>query len=292
MDNSEYKKRIYKILGKNEFFVKKKFSQNFLLDENIISNIIKSAKIDKNTSVIEVGPGLGALTKDLLKSAKEVMAYEIDEDLIPILKDLFSDYENLNIIHKDILKVDIDRDIEAAFNKPSRIVLVSNLPYHITTPIIMKILEESALIESMVLMMQYEVAKRITSQPNTKDYNALSIIIQHQSDSKYLFKVPKTVFNPQPKVDSAVIKIDRYHDLIGKNQDFNGFYKFLHAAFKQRRKTFVNNIFSSYISVDKESFMNLLDKHHIDRQIRAEALSLKEFIELYDDFINIFDEVE
>ena len=154
----------------------------------------------------------------------------------------------------------------------------------------MKILEESKRIDSMVLMMQYEVAKRITSTPNTKDYNALSIIIQHQTIAKYLFKVPKTVFNPRPNVDSAVIKLTINKLLKNDGENYKQFYRFLHNSFSQRRKTLVNNITSTYKCIDKNIFIELLKKHHIDERIRAEALELKDFVELYDDFKNICNE--
>ncbi|MCF7923951.1 MAG: 16S rRNA (adenine(1518)-N(6)/adenine(1519)-N(6))-dimethyltransferase RsmA, partial [Candidatus Izimaplasma sp.] len=196
-------------VNKNKFFVKKKYSQNFLLDENIIRKIIQSAKIDKNTSVIEIGPGFGALTKYIVKQAKKVLLYEIDKELIPHLNNLFQNEENIEIINKDFLKVeDIDKDIENYFGDINDVVIISNLPYHITTPIIMKILEESKKTNRLIIMMQLEVAKRLTSKPNSKDYNALSVIIQDQTKASYLFKVPKTVFQPKPKVDSAIIELE------------------------------------------------------------------------------------
>jgi len=196
------------IVNQNGFSIKKKFSQNFLLDENIIKKIIDNSMIDNNTGVIEIGPGLGALTKELVKRAKKLIIYEIDEELIPYLQRFYGEIKNSILLNKDILKADVEQDIHEYFKDVDRVVVISNLPYHITTPIIMKFLEEVKEIDSMVLMMRLEVAQRITSKPNTKDYNALSVIIQHQTIAKYLFKVPKSVFYPQPNVDSAVVKLD------------------------------------------------------------------------------------
>lgn len=263
-------------VNQKDFFIKKKYSQNFLLDENIIEKIVSSGRIDKDTYVIEIGPGFGALTKHIVKHAKGLLLYEIDDELIPHLKHLFKDQTNLNIIHKDFLKVDdIDQDIENYLGD-GRVVVMSNLPYHITTPIIMKILEESKRIDSLVLMMQLEVAKRLTSKPNTKDYNALSIIIQDQTDAQYLFKVPKTVFKPKPKVDSAVIRLD-----INKNQKRDiHYYKFLHDCFRQRRKTLTNNLNKAY-NIEKADIQELLNELNLQENIRAEALDTIQLKDLY-----------
>lgn len=271
-----HNKYVNEQVNKNDFFIKKKFSQNFLLDENIINKIVKSADISSDSLVIEIGPGFGALTKILVKQAKKVLLYEIDGELIPHLNVLFKDNKNVDILHKDFLKVDnIDEDISAHLGGDD-VVVISNLPYHITTPIIMKILEESKKISRLVLMMQLEVGKRLTSKPNTKDYNALSVIIQHQTDAKYMFKVPRTVFQPKPKVDSAVIRLD-VNKRVERKPDF---YKFVHSCFVQRRKTLLNNIFSSY-GLSKVHIKQLLNDMNLDERIRAEALDLDDFRELY-----------
>ena len=201
------------IVSQKNFMVKKRFSQNFLLDENIINNIIEKSGVDKNTGVIEIGPGLGALTKKLLDISKKMLIYEIDKDLIPYLNKFFSEYDNYKMLNQDVLKTDINQDIDEYFFDVEKIIVISNLPYHITTPIIMKFLEEVNHVDSLTLMMQLEVAKRLTSKPNTKDYNALSIIVQHQSVPEYLFKVSKSVFYPKPNVDSAVIKLNIKKDI-------------------------------------------------------------------------------
>jgi len=268
------------IVEQGEFSIKKKFSQNFLLDENIINKIIDSANIDDLTGVIEIGPGLGALTKKLVKKANKLLIYEIDKDLIPYLEEFLKDYKNIFLLNKDILKTDVNLDIKTYLKGVKRIVVISNLPYHITTPIIMKFLEEVNNINSMILMMQQEVAKRITSKPNTKDYNALSVIIQHQTNAKYLFKVSKNVFYPQPKVDSAVIKLDIITPPDNKN-DNKEFYSFVHQCFSQRRKTLVNNLSNGYEIYSKEELMNILEELGLHSMVRAEALKLDHFIILY-----------
>ena len=277
MDHNDY---VNDVVNKNHFFIKKKYSQNFLLDENIIDKIVQSADISSESYVIEIGPGFGALTKHLVNKSKKLLLYEIDEELIPHLDKLFESNDNIHIEHKDFLKVEnIDRDIDEFLDGSRDVVLVSNLPYHITTPIIMKILEESKKIHRLVLMMQLEVAKRLTSKPNTKDYNALSIIIQDQTDAKYLFKVPKTVFQPRPNVDSAVIRLD-----VLQNHDKDLlFYRFVHHCFSQRRKTLVNNLYSNY-GVEKDKISMLLNDLLIDDKIRAEALDLNKIKDVYNKF--------
>jgi 16S rRNA (adenine1518-N6/adenine1519-N6)-dimethyltransferase len=267
-------------VNRKDFFIKKKFSQNFLLDENIIRKIIHSGEVDENTCVIEIGPGFGALTKHLVKIAKKVLLYEIDDELIPHLKKLFKDQDNVHIIHKDFLKVEnIDEDINE-FLDGEKVVVMSNLPYHITTPILMKILEESQKVKRLILMMQLEVAKRLTSKPNTKDYNALSVIVQDQTDANYLFKVPKTVFKPRPSVDSAVIRLDVYDD----HSADPDFYDFIHKCFQQRRKTLLNNLNQAY-ALDKDAIKELLAELNLHDKIRAEALNLEDFKNIYKKFI-------
>ncbi|MDD3128880.1 MAG: 16S rRNA (adenine(1518)-N(6)/adenine(1519)-N(6))-dimethyltransferase RsmA [Candidatus Izemoplasmatales bacterium] len=272
-----------RLVEENKISIKKKYSQNFLLDENIITNIIKASGIDENSYVIEVGPGLGALTKHIVNIAKKVLIYEVDQDLIPILNDFFIDKKNLVILNQDFLKAKIDSDISRYLDDSKDVWFISNLPYHITTPIIMKVLEESQKIKSLTIMMQIEVARRLTSKPNTKDYNALSIIVQDQTNASYLFKVPRSVFKPKPNVDSAVINLIRKE--LDDSIDQEGFYKFVHNAFSQRRKTLVNNLYDSYSDLGKEYFKNLLERNNIIDTIRGEALTLEEFKIIYTDFI-------
>ncbi len=269
------------IVNKKGFSVKKRFSQNFLLDENIISNIVDSADIDNTTGVIEIGPGLGALTKLILQKAKFSLLYEIDRGLIPHIEAFFKDSKNWKILNKDVLKADINADISEHFNDVDRLVVISNLPYHITTPIIMKFLEEVDNVDTLILMMQLEVGKRITSKPNTKDYNALSVIIQHQTNAKYLFKVPRTVFHPKPNVDSAVIRLDMKKDVV--NSENIDFYRFVHNCFLQRRKTLVNNLNFAYSYV-KEDIKKILEDNNINPLARSESLELEDFLNIYKAF--------
>lgn len=278
IDNNKRKS----IVDQKDFIIKKKFSQNFLLDENIIHKIVDSANIDQNTGVIEIGPGLGALTKHIVKLAKQVLVYEIDTDLIPYLNEFFDQRENFTLLNHDILKADIQADIDQHLKDCERIVVISNLPYHITTPIIMRFLEEVQGIHSMIFMMQLEVAKRITSAPDTKDYNALSVIIQHQTDAKYLFKVPKKVFHPQPNVDSAVIRLVIKPNTI--NRKYKDFYEFVHKCFAQRRKTLINNLSNGYNRYTKAELADILEAVGINPLTRAEALDLASFLALYDGY--------
>lgn len=267
------------IVSKKNFLVKKRFSQNFLLDENIIMNIINHSNLDNTTGVIEIGPGLGALTKVILEKAKKCLVYEIDKDLIPYLKGFFGDSKNLVLKNEDVLKADMNADIAEYLTEVEKIVVISNLPYHITTPIIMKILQEVDKVDSLIIMMQFEVAKRITSKPNTKDYNALSVIIQHQTEAKYLFKVPKTVFHPKPKVDSAVVRLEIKKNI--KNSEYKNFYKFVHNCFIQRRKTLINNLNFAYENLSKAYLTKTLELIKINPLARAESLTLVEFENLY-----------
>ena len=196
---------IDKTLNDNNLYAKKKFGQNFLKDQNILSNIISAADLDKDTLVIEIGPGLGALTERLCQAAGFVLAYEIDSDLIPILNENLKEYDNFEIINKDILEVNINEDINEYKIDFKKISLVANLPYYITTPIILGLLSKTDLIKKYIMMMQVEVADRICGKPKTKDYNALSIAIGYRAKATKCFNVPRTVFIPEPNVDSAVI---------------------------------------------------------------------------------------
>lgn len=274
------------LLKKNNFRVKKHFGQNFLIDQNILDNIVAKGQITKNTCVIEIGPGLGSLTEKLILAAKKVIAYEIDKDLIPILNDTFHEHQNFQLIHQDILNVDIDLEIDTYFPGESEIVVVSNLPYYITTPILMKFLETSNRVSRLILMMQLEVAQRIASKPNTKDYNALSVVIQYRANTSILFKVPKTVFIPAPNVDSAVIEISLKKEKTLSSEIENQFYDFAHFAFTQRRKTLVNNIMQAYPDRTRAEIESILSSLGMSTTIRAEAISLDEFTRLFKTFFD------
>ncbi|AIO18263.1 Ribosomal RNA small subunit methyltransferase A [Candidatus Izimaplasma bacterium HR1] len=269
-------------LKKHDFHIKKKFGQNFLTDQNILRRITDIASIDKETLVVEIGPGLGSMTELLLEKAKNVLAYEIDKDLVPILLDNLKD-DRLILINDDILKRNIDEDITNLNSTYSNIVLVANLPYYITTPIIMKVLEESTQVKELVIMMQLEVARRFTSVPSTKDYNSLSVVIQFKTESKIALKVPKTVFVPAPNVDSAVIHMKVKEKIEPFPNDLEVFYKLVRTSFTQRRKTLVNNL-SSGFSITKDKLSNTLVDLGFSQSVRAEELTVNDFITLSNEF--------
>ncbi len=271
---------IKQVLNKEQFHVKKKFGQNFLIDQNILQKIISVPTITKNTLVIEIGPGLGSLTELLLQVSGHVIGYEIDGDLIPILEKQFEN-EPFTLIHDDFLVRNIDEDIESLNMEYDRVVVVANLPYYITTPIIFKILEESKYVSELVLMMQLEVAKRFTSKPSTKDYNSLSVAIQYKTKASLEFKLPRTAFVPAPNVDSAVIRLEVLAKPITIPLNEKHFFTLVRASFGQRRKTLVNNLFGNY-GDSKDVLGNLLEELDLNRSVRAENLSVADFIKLSD----------
>ena len=270
---------VNKVLNENKLNAKKKFGQNFLTDQNVLSSIIDSAEIDSKTAVIEIGPGLGSLTERLVELAGFVLCYEIDGDLIPILKKNLGKYDNFEVIHKDILEVDINKDIEEKLSLYDKIYLVANLPYYITTPIILGLLTKTTKITRYVMMMQLEVADRICGKPSTKDYNALSIAIEYRAKATKVIKVPRTVFIPSPNVDSAVVKLDLYKEKKYNALDEEFFFDFIRLCFNQRRKTLVNNLSSKY---PKDFIYKMLEESNIKQTARSEELSIKEFIKLSD----------
>jgi 16S rRNA (adenine1518-N6/adenine1519-N6)-dimethyltransferase len=274
---------IDKTLNDNNLYAKKKFGQNFLKDQNILSKIIEAANLDKDTLAIEIGPGLGSLTERLCESAGFVLAYEIDTDLIPILNENLKEHNNFKIVNKDILEVDINKDLLEYEGKYKNIVLVANLPYYITTPIILGLLENTKKIKKYVMMVQLEVADRICGKPKTKDYNALSIAIGYRANAYKNFNVPRTVFIPEPNVDSAVISLDLYEkpQYIAKNEDL--FFKLIRESFNQRRKTLINNLSKAY---SKELINNMLNEFNIKQNVRSEELDIKTFV----DFSNYISE--
>ena len=271
-----------KTLNDNKLYAKKKFGQNFLTDQNILSNIVDSANIDNNTLVIEIGPGLGALTERLCQKAGFVLAYEIDSDLLPILDKNLEEFNNYNIINKDILEVDINEDINKYKNNLKNVVLVANLPYYITTPIILGLLSKTTLIKKYIMMMQLEVADRICGKPKTKDYNALSIAVGYRAKATKCFNVPRTVFVPEPNVDSAVISLDLYDIPPYKANNEEFFFKLIREAFNQRRKTLINNLSNSY---SKELINKMLLNFNIKPNVRSEELGIDDFVN-FSNYIN------
>lgn len=267
-----------KLIKNNEFFIKKKFGQNFIIDQNVLQNIVEASLIDEDTCVVEIGPGLGSLTEVMLKKAKKVMSFEIDKDLIPILKDNFKEYDNFILINEDILNVNINEYIDRYFEGETKISLVANLPYYITTPIILKLLSETKKIRSYTMMMQDEVADRICSKPLVKDYNALSVAIQYRAKAKKVLNISRNIFVPKPNVDSAVIRLDLYENSPYQIDNEEFFFKLIRDAFCQRRKTLVNNL--KTCGYDKDLILNALEKLNINPQVRSEALSVEELTSL------------
>lgn len=267
-------------IKKSNFRVKKRFGQNFLVDQNILKKIVDIPDILPNTLVVEIGPGLGGLTELLVDKAEHVLAYEIDSDLVTILEKNFSK-EKLTLIHMDFLKCNIDQDIENLSRSFDQVIVVANLPYYITTPIIMKILEESKIIKEISVMTQLEVARRITSSPSTKDYNSLSVAIQYKTNASIAMKVPRNAFVPAPNVDSAIVKLKVIEEMATIPISEEHFYALVRAAFVQRRKTLVNNLHAKY-HVEKENLIQYLEEISLESQVRAENLSVKDFIRLSD----------
>ena len=272
------------ILEKYGFSFKKSLGQNFLIDTNILRNIVEHAGLTNESAAIEVGPGIGALTEQLAKVCKKVVAFEIDQRLLPILNDTLSPYSNTTIIHKDVLKANVKDVIEEELSGIEDIMVVANLPYYVTTPIIMKILEEQLPIRGIVVMLQKEVADRIAAKPGTKDYGSLSIAIQFYTEAETVMVVPKTVFMPQPNVDSAVIRLIKRKEPLYPviSEDF--FFKVTRGSFVQRRKTILNNLMTSLPNgkEKKELIVAALTEAEIEPTRRGESLSIEEFARLSD----------
>ncbi|RSJ74060.1 16S rRNA (adenine(1518)-N(6)/adenine(1519)-N(6))-dimethyltransferase RsmA [Streptococcus cristatus] len=272
------------ILERHGFTFKKSFGQNFLTDTNILQKIVDTAEIDKNINVIEIGPGIGALTEFLAESAAEVMAFEIDDRLVPILADTLRDFDNVTVVNQDILKVDLAQYIAEFKNPDLPIKVVANLPYYITTPILMHLIESGIPFSEFVVMMQREVADRISAQPNTKAYGSLSIAVQYYMTAKVAFIVPRTVFVPAPNVDSAILKMVRRDQPAVEVQDEKFFFKVSKASFVHRRKTLWNNL-TSHFGKSEETKAKLtaaLEQAELSPSVRGEALALADFARLAD----------
>lgn len=275
--------RTKEILAKYDLKAKKSLGQNFIIDTNILRNIVDAGDVDKDTTVIEIGPGIGALTEQIAKQAKEVFAFEIDDRLLPVLDDTLSPYDNITIFHQDILQVDFKQFEEEHLSDASRIVVIANLPYYITTPIIMALLESDLLVQTMVLMMQKEVASRLEAKPSTKAYGSLSIALQYYTEVEVAFTVPRTVFMPQPNVESAIIRLDIRPEPIVKVKDQALFMKLVRASFQQRRKTIWNNLRKSLEFKEQEEGLREAFVHSgIDPSRRGESLTIQEFAQLAD----------
>lgn len=275
------------VINKHEFAFQKKFGQNFLIDEGIVNKIVREAGVTKDDFVLEIGPGIGTMTQLLCEQAGGVAAVEIDTNLIPILKETLAEYDNVTIINEDILKVDIKKLAEEK-NGGKPIKVVANLPYYITTPIIMGLFESNVPIDSITVMVQKEVADRMQVGPGTKDYGALSLAVQYYSKPQVVINVPPECFIPRPNVGSAVIRLTRYKEPHVKVRDEKLMFRLIRASFNQRRKTLANGLNNSpEINFSKEEITAAIESLHKGPSIRGEALTLSEFAALSDYFSNI-----
>ncbi|PLR93312.1 16S rRNA (adenine(1518)-N(6)/adenine(1519)-N(6))-dimethyltransferase RsmA [Bacillus sp. T33-2] len=282
--------RTREILEKYGFSFKKSLGQNFLIDTNILKRIVEHAELSAHTGAIEIGPGIGALTEQVARKSKKVVAFEIDQRLLPILEDTLAPYGNTRIVHQDVLKADLQDIIQTEFKGIKDIMVVANLPYYVTTPIIMKILEEKLPIRGIVVMLQKEVADRISASPGTKEYGSLSIAVQYHTIAETVMIVPKTVFVPQPNVDSAVIRLTLREKPAVAVKDENFFFQVTRASFAQRRKTIVNNLSSQLPDgkLKKDQIIKALHAAGIEESRRGETLSIQEFARLSDQLYPIF----
>ncbi|OLO27440.1 16S rRNA (adenine(1518)-N(6)/adenine(1519)-N(6))-dimethyltransferase [Alkalihalophilus pseudofirmus] len=275
------------ILEKYKFSFKKSLGQNFLIDLNILGRIVDAAGIDNTIGAIEIGPGIGALTEQLAKNADKVVAFEIDQRLLPVLADTLSPYENVKVIHSDVLKADVKQVIEEEFKEEQEIMVVANLPYYVTTPILMKLLEEHLPIKRIVVMIQKEVAERIAARPGSKEYGSLSIAAQYYAQAETVFTVPKTVFVPQPNVDSAVLRLTIRDNPPVDVLDEPFFFEIIRASFAQRRKTIFNNLTHHFGKDHKEKMEFALKAADVDPKRRGETLSIEEYAKLSNEIIEI-----
>ena len=272
------------VLERHGFTFKKSFGQNFLTDTNILQKIVDTAEIDKNVNIIEIGPGIGALTEFLAENAAEVVAFEIDERLVPILEDTLRDHDNIKVINEDVLKADLQTRVKEFKNPNLPIKVVANLPYYITTPILMHLIESKIPFAEFVVMMQKEVADRISAEPNTKAYGSLSIAVQYYMTAKVAFVVPRTVFVPAPNVDSAILKMKRREQPLVEVKDEDFFFRVSKISFVHRRKTLWNNLTSHFGKSEevKAKLEQALENANIKPSIRGEALSIPDFARLSD----------
>ena len=280
MSNLGNPRNTKEIISKYNFNFRKDYGQNFLIDSNILEKIVDSAEITKEDMCIEIGPGIGTMTQYLCENAREVTAVEIDKKLIPILEDTLGSYDNVTVINEDILKVDIGKLAEEK-NGGKPIKVVANLPYYITTPIIMGLFESHVPIESITVMVQKEVADRMQVGPGTKDYGALSLAVQYYAKPEIVANVPPNCFMPRPKVGSAVIRLTRHEKTPVEVEDEKLMFRIIRASFNQRRKTLVNGLNNAPdIPVSKENIAKAIQELGVSESIRGEALTLEQFAKL------------
>lgn len=278
--------RTKEILQRHGFSFKKSLGQNFLIDTNILRKIVDAAALDKTQGALEVGPGIGSLTEQLAREAKKVVAVEIDQRLLPILHDTLQPYDNVEVIHADVLEVDLHSLITEKFSEVEAVSVVANLPYYVTTPILMKLLEQRLPLRHIVIMIQKEVADRIAAKPGTKNYGSLSIAAQYYAASEIVTKVPHSVFIPQPNVDSAVLKLEIRKEPPVQVQDEHLFFRVVRAIFAQRRKTLYNNLNRQIelnvpeTTTSKDMWLSILHEAGIEPSRRGETLSIEEIAHL------------
>lgn len=277
------------LLNQYGFDFKKSLGQNFLIDVNIIHKIIDASDIDEHTGIIEVGPGMGSLTEQLAKHAQKVLSFEIDQRLIPVLDETLGPYDNVTIINEDILKADIATYVHQHLADCDKIMVVANLPYYITTPILLNLMQQTLPIDGYVVMMQKEVGERLNAQVGTKAYGSLSIVAQYYTETSKVLTVPKSVFLPPPNVDSIVVKLMKREAPQVQVDNENDFFKLTKAAFSQRRKT-INNNYQSFFKEGKKHkalIAEWLESADIDPKRRGETLSIEEFALLYNNLKKI-----
>ena len=275
--------QIKKIMAEHNLIFHKGLGQNFLFDEHYLNAIVDSGNITKNDVIIEIGPGLGVLTTRIAERAKKVYAIEIDSNIANILPDITSDYDNIEVINQDVMKFDLNSITE----KYDSVKVVANLPYYITTPIVMKILEETSNLKTIVIMIQKEVAERLVAKPNTKDYGAITLAIDYYADANIKFTVPAGAFVPAPKVESAVVCLDILDKKRVNVLNEKLFFKIIKAAFGQRRKTLVNAISNNFSDYNKDDIKKVLNELGISETIRGEALSIFDFEKISNSFFNL-----
>ena len=278
MDRLSSHKATKEVVQKHNFKFSKSLGQNFLIDTNIIDRILEGARVTEGDYVIEVGPGIGTLTKEMGRTAEKVVAIEIDKTLIPILEETLADFPNIEVINQDILKVDVQELVKEKLNG-GPVKLIANLPYYITTPIVMKFLEEDIPVTDIVVMVQKEVADRMNAQPNSKDYGALSVAVQYYCDTEIVAKAPRHMFMPQPNVDSTVIGLHVREEKKYNVDNEDIFFKTVKASFGQRRKTLLNSL-GGLGFLSKDQIKVALQEANIDEKRRGETLSIEEFASL------------
>lgn len=275
-------KNTIEVLEKYRFHFQKRFGQNFLIDSSVLDRIVSAAEIGKDDCVLEIGPGIGTMTQYLAESARQVIAVEIDKNLIPILEDTLSEYENVSVINDDILKVDINRIVrEQNGGKPVKVV--ANLPYYITTPIILGLFENHVPLDNITVMVQKEVADRMQVGPGTKDYGALSLAVQYYARPEIVANVPPNCFIPRPNVSSAVVRLTRYEEPPVRVNDERRMFALIRASFNQRRKTLANSLSNApELGLTRQRVTEVLEEMQLSPTIRGEALTLEQFAELSD----------